>query len=128
MKKVKRILLLVLLVVLSISIYVVFFYNYSEGYRVGTVIKMSKRGMIFKTIEGQLHTGGITSGQEGDPASSIWDFSVHKSDTAVIGKIESAVDNGKPVKLYYREKLYQWAFFGDTKYFIEKVEPIEASH
>ena len=44
--------------------------------------------------------------------------------TFIREQIESAVDNNSKVKLYYDEKFYQWAFFGDTKYFVNKVEVI----
>lgn len=106
------------------STYVVFFANYSTGYRVGTIIKMTEKGMIFKTIEGQLHTGGISGDSGEGDATSMWDFSVKKSDGEIREAIENAVDNGSRIKLYYDEKYYQWAFFGDTKYFVNKVEPV----
>jgi|TARA_B110000305_G_C19387112_1_gene612827 hypothetical protein len=105
--------------------YVVFYANYSTGYRVGTVIKMTKRGVVFKTFEGQLHTGGLSSDGGSDGATSMWDFSVKKEAEDIRQQIESAVDNNSKVKLYYDEKFYQWAFFGDTKYFVNKVEVIE---
>lgn len=107
------------------SVYIVFFANYSTGYRVGTIIKMTKKGVIFKTIEGQLHTGGISGDAgAGAGATSMWDFSVRRGDNEIEAAIEDAVNNGYRVKLYYDEKFYQWAMFGDTKYFINKVEPI----
>ena len=106
--------------------YVVFYANYSTGYRVGTVIKMTKRGVVFKTFEGQLHTGGLSIDASSEGASSMWDFSVKKEDHEIREQIESAVDNNSKVKLYYNEKFYQWAIFGDTKYFVNKVEIVEA--
>ena len=109
------------------SIYIVFFANYSTGYRVGTIIKMTEKGVIYKTIEGQLHTGGISGDAGEGSATSMWDFSVKKGNEEVRQSIENAVDKGFRVKLYYEEKFYQWAFFGDTKYFIIKVEQVGES-
>ena len=35
----------------------VYFVPYSKGYRAGELIKISKRGVVFKTIEGELSQG-----------------------------------------------------------------------
>jgi len=126
MKKFKIISVLVIIVVLGIVGYFFFFASYSSGYRVGTIIKMSQRGVVFKTNEGQLHTGGVTAGGEGGLASTIWDFSVERGSDQILDKISKAADEQKRVKLFYKEKFYQWAFFGDTKYFIEEVEILES--
>jgi len=53
MKKFKIIFVFILLLG---GVYYLFFASYSSGYRVGTIIKMSNRGVVFKTHEGQLHT------------------------------------------------------------------------
>ena len=126
MKKFKIISALVIIVVLGITGYYFFFAAYSNGYRVGTIIKMSQRGVVFKTNEGQLHTGGVTAGGEGGLASTIWDFSVERGSDKILDKISKAADEQKRVKLFYNEKFYQWSFFGDTKYFIEEVEILES--
>ncbi len=97
------------------------FGNYSDGTRAGTVVKLSERGVIFKTTEGQLNLGGF-SGETGSPASSLWDFSVDNGETAVRKALEDASLSGKRLKLYYHEKFVQFDFRGDTKYFIYKVE------
>ena len=99
----------------------VMFGSYSSGTRAGTVVKLSHRGVLFKTYEGQLNLGGF-SGETGSPASSLWDFSVDGGKTEVIQQLEDASLNGKRVKLYYKEKFYQFSWRGDTKYFVYKVE------
>lgn len=123
MKKAFSIIAAIIFILSAIGIYIVFFATYSEGYRVGTVIKMTKRGVFFKTHEGQLHTGGLSS-DTGEGATSMWDFTVRRGDEEIRKEIESAVDKGYKVKLFYDEQFYQWAMFGETKYFISSVEPI----
>ncbi|MFT4598885.1 MAG: hypothetical protein ACJAR8_001455 [Bacteroidia bacterium] len=88
--------------------------NYSSGERAGQVIKMSKKGYVFKTNEGQLNTGEIQQG--------IWNFSVKKSEPELLEKLRNAMNNGKRVTLHYDEKYVQVFFLGDTKYFVTKVE------
>ena len=98
------------------------FANYSSGYRVGRIIKISEKGFVFKTNEGQLNTGGFSEG-DGDITSSIWQFSVKKGDEEILDQIKNA--NKNMVRLYYDEKFVKIPFLGDTKYFITKVETVE---
>ena len=95
--------------------------NFSEGYRTGVPIKVSKKGVLFKTWEGQLNVGGLTSSPEG-AIPSTWDFSIAPKEQGVRDNIEEAIDGGRRVKLYYREKYVALFWRGDTKYFVYKVE------
>lgn len=114
----------VILVLGSALFYTVVRYtSFSEGYRAGVIMKMSRKGVIFKTFEGQMNMGGVQSGSEGD-LSTVWNFSVNRNDQEVLDGIEEAVDNGYRVKLYYEEKYMQLDMFGDTEYFITKVEKV----
>jgi hypothetical protein len=103
---------------------IMLFGHYSEGERAGTVSKMSKKGFVFKTYEGQLNLGGL-SGETGSPASSLWSFSVSGSETGVVQSLDSALLNGKRVKIHYVEKYYTFPWQGETSYFIDKVEHIK---
>jgi hypothetical protein len=107
---------LIILIVLFIS-----YINYSEGSRAGFVVKMSTRGYIFKTHEGQLNVGGMTSDGSG-VIPTIWDFSVKRSDKDVLKTLEDAQLTGERVKVYYKEKLYKFFWIADTKYYVYKVE------
>jgi hypothetical protein len=120
MKTFKIILIVTALLGLIIVGYLVFG-SYSSGTRAGTVVKLSSRGVLIKTYEGQLNLGGF-SGETGSPASSLWDFSVDNGNKEVIQQLEEASLNGRRVKLYYREKFYRFPWRGDTKYFIYKIE------
>jgi len=113
----------ILLIAIIASSYAVFG-SYSQGYRAGTVMKLSKKGLVFKTLEGQLNMGGAAGSEGSDIASSVWEFSVARGNEQVVSAIEDAVDNGSRVKLYYSEKFYQFGWRGDTKYFVYKVEKV----
>lgn len=116
----KKVFLFIVLILILIGCFFVFG-SYSSGYRAGTVMKMTKKGFIFKTNEGQMNTGGFVNENTGE-TSIIWNFSVKNEE--VIKDIEEAVDKGKKVKLYYDEKYFKIFFLGDTKYFVNKVEEI----
>ena len=97
--------------------------DYSNGKRAGELIKMSEKGVLVKTYEGQLNTGGF-SDASGDITSSIWHFSVRRNEKQVLKDIDDAIDGGYRVKLYYKEKFAKLFFLGDTKYFVFKVERV----
>ena len=123
----KRILLWVITIATVLFMLVMLFVlnvNYSDGKRAGELIKMSKKGVIFKTHEGQLNTGGFSEAT-GDITSSIWHFSVRSSNKQVLEDIDKAIDGGYRVKLYYQEKYVQLFFLGDTEYFVYKVERVD---
>jgi len=101
--------------------------NYSDGFRSGTIVKMSSKGAVFKTHEGQLLSGGLATGDGGDLASNLWEFSVEKSESEVLKEIELAVDGRYPVKLRYKEKWVSFFWRGDTKYFVYDVERVGSS-
>lgn len=113
---------ILLLLVIAFGVFAVYA-NYSTGKRAGLVIKMSKKGVLFKTYEGQLNTGGFSE-SAGDITSSIWLFSVKPGNEKVRDQIDEAINDGRRVKLYYEEKYIKLFFLGDTKYFVYKVEPL----
>ncbi|MEY4937198.1 MAG: hypothetical protein RIS64_3557 [Bacteroidota bacterium] len=93
------------------------YYNFSSGSRSGIVRKLSHKGYIFKTWEGELDmTNYATMG-----ANNIWYFSVCEGETEVIKQLQDAEANHKRVSLYYKQKLRKFAWRGETEYFIDKV-------
>jgi hypothetical protein len=91
-------------------------YTVSEGTRTGTLYKISKKGYIFKTYEGQLQLAGI---QMMTPESQ---FLFSAKSEAVYLQLQSL--EGKMVKCYYREVEDAFPWQGDTDYIVEKVEAI----
>jgi len=119
----KWIILSILLLLIVGALYYVTFGYYSDGTRVGSLVKMSRRGWIFKTYEGQLLVGGMTDGT-GTMSSSMWEFSVDDDNKEVIDALEHSQKTGQRVSLHYEEKFFQLPWNGDTKYFVTGVELI----
>jgi hypothetical protein len=97
---------------------------YDEGVRAGVVLRVSKKGIMFKTYEGQLNLETFGALKGANPIMESFDFSVEKDDQATITELESAALSGERVNLHYikRYKIFPWR--GDTKYFVTKVERI----
>lgn len=127
MEKFKKFLKRLLFVTIGLFIIVMLFFyygNYSSGYRAGVPIKVSHKGKLFKTYEGELNEGGLTNSAEGVlPAK--WAFSIKSSAKEVREKLDDAIVNNKRVKVYYKEKYVQLFWLGDTKYFVYDVQILE---
>lgn len=89
-------------------------FTYSDGERVGYVQKISRRGWICKTWEGDLSLVQVP-GQQAPPFA----FSVRDD------KVAKAIEDlaGHKVALHYAQhKGVPTRCFGDTEYFVVKVE------
>ena len=96
-------------------------WTYSEGTRAGQLIKFSKKGVIFKTHEGELNLGGLKTGNTNDGLEgNLWQFSVLDED--IINDLVNS--EGKRVKLSYKERYKAMPWTGETNYFITEVEII----
>ncbi|MEN7548698.1 hypothetical protein AAG747_12310 [Rapidithrix thailandica] len=130
MSKLKKILIrsvIAILVLGTLFLLYSIFGNYSSGYRAGVVIKVSQRGYLFKTNEGELDVGGLNTvkGKQGG-MSSVWHFSVASGHPEVLEVLGDVALSKERVKLYYNEKFFKLPWRGETKYFITKVERVSS--
>ncbi|MFZ9503463.1 MAG: hypothetical protein ACO263_02730 [Cyclobacteriaceae bacterium] len=114
-----------LLIILLIGAALFAFYywgTYSEGVRSGTVVKISRKGYVFKTYEGQLSLLPYGAVKSQDRVIESFEFSVDGKEAFVIQELEAASLSGERVSLHYIERYAQFPWRGDTKYFVVKVE------
>ena len=112
-----------LLVIALLGVFLTFLSTqmaYSEGDRAGVVSKLSKKGYIFKTQEGELNVGA--QGQVGNMVSNLWQFTVESGNDKLSKDIEDAMTTGKRVKLHYEQRYMKFSWMGDTEYFVTKVD------
>ena len=95
-------------------------WTYSEGTRSGSLIKISRKGVVWKTYEGQLNLGGVNANPNSGLVGNIWEFSVNKRGFPEI--LESY--QGQSVKLHYRQVYKVMPWQGKTDYLVYKVEPV----
>lgn len=121
----KKWLLLSTLILITLLVAYVFIcgMSYSTGTRTGIVIKLSQKGYVFKTYEGELNLGGISEGDGTIMPNHIWKFSVDRNNTMVYEAITQS--EGKHVRLYYKEVLKNFFWQSETPYLIEKVEVVK---
>ncbi len=92
-------------------------WNYSEGERAGFMQKLSKKGWLCKTWEGELSLVAL-------PGAAPEKFLFSVRDDAVADKINKLV--GQRVALVYAEhKGLPSSCFGDTPYFVSDVKAVQ---
>jgi uncharacterized protein YwgA len=115
---------IILYIVLSLSLitagYFAFIYYvpFSEGVRSGELIKISHKGFIVKTWEGEM-SQGISGAQ-------IFAFSVMDNEEETIQALKDL--QGKYVKIEYEERYRTFFWWGDTRYFVTRVIQEESPH
>jgi hypothetical protein len=112
-KKIIGITIAVLVLVPTLVMTFLYQGSYSTGIRAGIITKISHKGYLFKTWEGELNLG---------MQQAPWAFSVDSGEREVIKVLEDAAQTGERVKLHYEEKFVQFSWRGDTKYFVTRVE------
>jgi hypothetical protein len=109
--------LLVLVFLVVGALLIAFNYSYSDGNRAGYIQKFSRKGWVCKTHEGELAMTTVPG-----TAPVLWEFTVW--DDQVAAQLSQVM--GKRVVLHYKEFRYlPTACFGDTTYFVDRVETQE---
>ena len=113
--------LIVLLVVILGIAYLICGITYSEGTRAGVLMKFSKKGILVKTYEGELNTGGMGNIPNTAQVNQVWDFSVKDQKTAD----SLMLLDGQRVSLHYRQVLKNMFWQGETPYFVDGAQVIK---
>ena len=115
----KLLVALVVLIILGLAgfTWVTLHWAYSDGERAGYVQKLSRKGWLCKTWEGEMAM--VTM-----PGTVAEKFAFTVPDNAVAAKLNASV--GKRVALHYEQ--HKWipsSCFGDSEYFVTGVRVTE---
>ena len=118
MKKFAFVFTLVIILLLGSFIYWKYSFTYSEGYRAGLLQKVSLKGNLFKTYEGEIILSSIESRANVAIASEKFYFSVVDKEVALqLEKIQ-----GGSVIVHYREKNGILPWRGESTYLVDSVK------
>jgi hypothetical protein len=112
-------LLFLLLVVGGFALYVwsTLRLSYSDGERAGYIQKFSRKGWLCKTWEGELAMANL-------PGTLQQTFQFSVRDSAVADQINHSM--GQRVALHYEQhKGVPTSCFGETEYYVTRVEPVK---
>lgn len=113
------IVLAVIIVLSLIYIWAALSWSYSTGERAGWLQKLSNKGVICKTNEGELSLIAV-------PGAAPEKFLFTVRDPEVVKKIQGMM--GRRVSLHYEQKVgLPTSCFGETSYFITSVEEVSES-
>jgi len=113
--------LLVLLAALGAGAFL-YWGTYETGVMAGKVLRVSKKGMLFKTHEGKLSLDTFGALKGSSPIAETFDFSVEGSEQEVLRDLGDVALTGERVSLHFEKKYMHFVWRGDTKYFITEVE------
>jgi hypothetical protein len=121
-KKVMKVTGITLLLIAIAVFSFLYWATYEEGVMAGKVLRVSEKGMLFKTFEGKinLETFGALKGTS--PIAESFDFSVYKSEKELIQELQRVSLSGERVNLYFVKHYMTFPWRGDTKYFVTRVE------
>ncbi len=114
-KRFSRTLLIVSIAVLIFCIYWFYFNKYGNGERTGVLIKITHKGNVFKTDEGEMW---LSCRQMTNPEKFY--FSV--TDDSIVLALKNLQD--ECVQLTYSQYRAKLPWRGDTKYIVTGVTPI----
>lgn len=110
-------LILVPVVAVALWAWVSLGYTYARGDRAGYIQKISKKGWLCKTWEGELAMANL-------PGTMPQIFSFTVRNDSIAGLLEKSV--GKQVSLIYEQhRGVPTSCFGDTEYFVTGIRRIE---
>jgi hypothetical protein len=108
---------LVLFGLLAVYTWAMLSWTYSSGERAGWVQKLSHKGWICKTWEGELAMVSM-------PGTTVEKFLFTVREQSVVDQINRSM--GKRVSLHYDEKMgILSSCFGESRYFVSKVVAVE---
>jgi hypothetical protein len=120
MKTVIRFFVIVFLIGIIVLSYVIFG-SKGTGERAGTLVKLSNKGILFHTNEGELYSGAESNSSSSGVINKVWYFTV-KNDPELIKQMDDALLSGTRVMLHYNQKFITLPWVGDTPYIVDDIQ------
>jgi len=117
--------LIVIVVVGILILSFLYFATYDDGVMAGKVLRISKKGVMFKTYEGKLNVETFGSLKGASPIAESYDFSVEGHQDAVIKLLEEVALSGERVNLHYIKRYTKFPWRGETNTFVTQVERLK---
>ena len=120
-KIIKRFLIVFFALLIGLGVWL-YFGTYSKGVRAGVIMKVSQKGFLFKTYEGQLNIQGFGAVKSSNQFSETFSFSVEDHEVEIIKALEEVSLSGERINLSFKERYVVLPWRGDTKYFVTGIE------
>lgn len=124
MKFIKRAVLIMIILAAAVLSFA-YWGTYEKGVMAGKVLRITEKGILFKTHEGKITLESFGALKGVSPIAETFDFSVASDQTEVIEQLSKVALSGERVNLYFVKRYMRFFWRGDTKYFITRVERTE---
>ncbi len=124
MKIIRKVLIWALLIGIAVFSFM-YFVSYEDGFMAGKILRVSQKGMIFKTYEGKINLETFGAMKGVSPIAESFDFSIEKGNPDLIKELEQVALSGERVNLFFVKYYIAFPWRGDTKYFVQKIERLE---
>ena len=124
-KKVVRFIIITVLIVGIGAFCFMYWGTYEDGVMAGKILRVSEKGVIFKTYEGKINLETFGAMKGVSPIAESFDFSVEKSDMDLIKELETVALSGERVNLYFVKRYAMFPWRGDTRYFATRIERLQ---
>lgn len=124
-KKVLRIIIISAIVILTITFSFLYWGTFEKGVMAGKILRVSEKGMVFKTFEGKINLETFGALRDASPIAESFDFSIESSDKQLIDELQRVALTGERVNLYFVKRYMTFPWRGDTKYFATRVERLD---
>ena len=124
-KKIVRIFIITLIIVVIGGFSFLYWGTYEDGVMAGKILRVSEKGVLFKTYEGKINLETFGALRGASPIAESFDFSVEKGDKDLIKELETVSLSGERVNLYFVKRYIAFPWRGDTKYFATRVERLQ---
>jgi hypothetical protein len=125
-KKTLKIILVMALIIGIVVFCFLYWATYESGVMAGKVLRISEKGVAFKTFEGKINLETVGALKGTSPIAESFDFSIEKSEKELIKELEEVALSGERVNLYFVKRYAAFPWRGDTKYFATRVERLPA--
>lgn len=118
--------ILAVAIILGIILFSVLYWaTFETGLMAGKVLRISEKGVLFKTYEGKLNLETFGALKGVNPIAESFDFSVESSEKEVIKALQEVALSGERVNLHFKKRYALFPWRGETKYFITQVERVK---
>jgi len=124
MKIVKRLLIIILIIFIGF-LAILYWGTYEKGVMAGKIVRISQKGVIFKTYEGKLNLETFGALKGASPIAESFDFSVERGNKELIKELEEVALTGERVNLHYKKRFMSFFWRGNTKYFATGVDRVK---
>ncbi len=124
LKFLKRFLLVTILLGIGVLCFM-YWGVYERGVMAGKVLRVTEKGLLFKTHEGKISLDTFGALKGASPIAETFDFSITSDQTEVLQLLQEVSLSGERVNLVFIKRYMRFPWRGDTRYFVIGVERLE---